>query len=262
MLAAMRARQFLWFFLVGGCASLPDDQQPVTPQRPTLSSDTSTTARGTVEIEAGVSVQPGDLLDTPLALKWGSGEATEVFMGWSPWQQIDVPGHDLEGSSDVLVGMRHRFLEESEGVPSAALQLATKLPTGNDEVSTGEIDFLAAGIVTKRAAGVSWTGFYQLEALGSPGGRGIALGHDGALAAAGAIEQRWGWFGELAGRFVDELHHDSVFVTAGATYAPKDSMVFDAGVVVGLSDDAPDLMFVFGMTHNLGSIFGSARQPK
>jgi len=242
-----------------GCAGFGQDRAPVTPQRPTLSNNTATTAEGTVEVEAGVAIDPGDSFDSPVVGKWGMSERSELFVAWSPWVVVDVPGNDLDGASDLAVGMRHRFADETAEMPSAAFQLTTKLPTANDEIGTGEHDFFAAVMLDKRVAEVDFTAFYQLGLLGDPAGRGAETGHDVALAAALALDDRWGVFGELAGRFVSEYDYDSVFLTGGVTFAQDPSLVFDAGLVAGLSDDAPDAVFQVGMTHNLGRLF-SGRQ--
>lgn len=239
------------------------EQGPIaaTPQRPTLSSNTSTTAKGTLEIEAGVVVDPGDVLDTPLKAKAGVGEATEVFVGWSPWQWFDAPGADLRGSSDVVFGARHRFVEANDGKPSVAVQAAVKAPTANREVGSGEWDVFGAGIVSGEVESLSWTGFYQLGLLGEDGS-GIDVRHDLAAAVSGKIDGPWGWIGELAGTFVRERDDDSVFATAALTYTPRADLVFDAGLVRGITSDAPDWMLVFGVTHNLGLLLGEGGAPK
>jgi len=226
-----------------------------TPQRPTLSNDTRTTAKGTVEIEAGLAIDPGDALDTPITAKAGIGDRTEVFVGWSPWQWYDAPGSDLQGASDVVLGARHRFVEGNEDKPSFAVQAAVKAPTANNEVGSGEWDVFGAGILTGQVESIEWTGFYQLGLLGEPGS-GVDLRHDLAAAVSGKIDAQWGWVGELAGIFVPEWDYDAVFATGAFTYSPRPDLVFDVGLVRGLSSDAPDWVLQFGVTHNLGVLFG------
>jgi hypothetical protein len=144
-------------FGCGGCASWPPQQAPATPQRPTLSSDTNTTAHRTVEVEAGVLIDRHDEVDTPLALKWGMEENTELFASWSPFRAINLPGPGVEGVGDLSLGLRHRFADESETTPSGAFQLSAKLPTGesNPGPGTGETDLFAALIAGKSVGRVS-----------------------------------------------------------------------------------------------------------
>ena len=99
---------------LGACAITSDTRPPATPQRPTLALDTSTTTRGTLEIEAGVAIDPGDFFDFPVVAKWGLEDTTEVFVGWSPYQRIDLPGTNGDGVGDLSIGVRHRFANTSQ----------------------------------------------------------------------------------------------------------------------------------------------------
>lgn len=239
-----------------------------TPQRPTFSSDTSTTAHGTAELEAGVGIDPRDSFDSPLSLKFGLSEASEIFVGWSPYQWVERSGVDARGGSETLVGMRQRFLDESEDSlrPSAAVQLATKLPTGSEKqgLSTGEVDFFAAGILTRTFTDTTVTGFYQLGFLGEPDDSDYDLEHGLAMAAATPAFENTSLFGELAAVVSPEQDREEVFTTLGMSYSLSDSLVLDAAVVVGLSSDAPDLQVLLGFTQNLGSVtswLGRATAP-
>ncbi|MDA1264285.1 MAG: hypothetical protein O2816_04315 [Planctomycetota bacterium] len=93
--------------------------------------------------------------------------------------------------------------------------------------------------------------------LGDPAG-GTDVGHQLALAAATPMLGRFGAFGELAGLVIPGQRSD-IFASLGVTYNPDRAHVFDLGFVVGLNDDAPDLMLVFGLTTNLGYL-GRARK--
>ena len=47
----------------------------------------------------------------------------------------------------------------------------------------------------------------------------------------------------------------SQMATTGIAFSPGSSIVFDAAVVTGLSDDAPDFQILFGVTTNLGRLW-------
>jgi hypothetical protein len=59
--------------VAGGCALPGRVPAAATPQRPTLSSDTSTAAPGTFELEAGAVLDDDDPWATPATLRWGWG---------------------------------------------------------------------------------------------------------------------------------------------------------------------------------------------
>ena len=102
--------------LLPACATTLAHGRPVTPQRPTYSSDTNTTAEGTVELESGLGASRDGDLSTPNTLKYGAGERTELFVGVSPFNVVERPGGDGVGFGDLLVGVRHRFLESDCGL--------------------------------------------------------------------------------------------------------------------------------------------------
>ncbi len=247
----------LFGFVFVACEVVHKEGVQVTPQRPTFSSGTTTTASGTVEIEAGLTVDPGDSVDVPTNTKVGLSEQTELFLGWSPYRHLDLRGPDGNGPSDLLVGTRHRFLDETDTRPAAALQLATKLPTGStrEGLSSGEVDFFAAGIVSKDFETVSLTGFYQLGVLGESNDDAVDVEHGLALALGVPILEELGAFAELAGVFTPEQNFDSVFTTVGVAYALSESLVLDGAFAVGLNDDAPDFQVLVGLTFNPGWIF-------
>lgn len=241
--------------LLSGCKLDPHYRQAVTSQRPSFSSDTATAAAGTVEVETGVAVDPGDFTDTPTSVKYGWDERTEVFVGFSPFQHLGAAGQDGEGFGDVTIGTRHRFWESDREPTSAAFQLVAKLPTASERegLGTGEFDLFAAAIATHTYEFAVVTAYYELGLLGEQFDEGIDVQHGLALAAARALDEQFSVFGEVASTLLPE-QPDATFLTAGGSYAVSDSLVFDAGFQLGLNDDAPDFALLFGVTSNLGTI--------
>jgi hypothetical protein len=240
-----------------GCAGPPG--RP-TPQRPTFSRNTSTTAAGTTELEAGVLYEPGDYFDSPVTLKYGIQEETELFATMGAFQWRDTPGSDGEGIGDLFVGVRQRFIDVGADEPMVAYQLKTKLPTAdeNEALGTGQLDFFAAGILDYPIEQLWLTTFYELGVLGDPANGDPDIQHGLAFASHFPIEEELGGYGELAGVFIPEHDEEKVFADAGLTYALTDGIVLDAGVAVGLSGDAANLQVLFGITTNFG---GGTAQP-
>lgn len=244
------------------CASVAHHGNNATPQRPTFSSDTSTTSPGTLEIEAGGTLDPGDEFSLPMNFKLGVSESAEVFVGWTPYQWVERQGQDGRGQGDVLLGTRQRLVDESESRPSFAYQLAGKLPTASerDGLGSGELDLFVAGIATKSLENITCTGYYQLGFLGEPDDDGFDLEHGAALSLAAPVIDQWSVFGEVAGTFHHEQSEYPVFTTIGMAYTPVGSVVFDCAAAIGLNSDAPDLQLNLGLTMNMGRIF-APRSP-
>ncbi len=253
----MRIRSLALLLLASagaGCAAAVHEPAPPGPQRPTLSSDTSTTHPGTLEYEAGVVLDDEGGVNTPVTLKYGAGSSTEIFLDWAPYVEIDGEARDEKRAADPTIGVRHRFRDEGDGSPSAAVQLKLKVPSDGDadDVSSGAPDGFAAGIVTGSLGEASWNGFYEFGALGEPEGGGVDAQHALALALGGRLYDGIGAFGELAAVLVPERDFDALFTTFGLTFAAGESILFDAGLAVGLSDDAGDLALLIGVTQNVG----------
>src|SRR5688572_14553411 len=226
-----------------------------TPQRPTFSRNTSTTAQGTVEIEAGLMREPGEQFATPATLKYGLSPRDELFVGFTPFKMVELPGDDGEGFGDVLVGWRQRFYEMESEPATVAWQAALKLPTADEDegLGTGEVDGFLAGILTFAQERWTGTGYAQFGLLGEPDDSGVD--HQEAIAGVfdmGLANTNAGVVAELAGVFTPERDLEEVFTTLGVNWSPLPGVVFDTGVLLGLSDDAPDFQYFVGTTRNLG----------
>lgn len=142
--------------------------------------------------------------------------------------------------------MRQRVVEEG---PSLGVQLSVKLPAASEAkgLGTGQVDAFLAGILSHGP----WTAYYQPGLLGEPGG-GTEVEHGLALAFGPEVADGWLGVSELAAQLRPESSYESAFVTLGAAHAVDPSLVLDASVVLGLSEDAPDFVFQIGFTQSFG----------
>lgn len=254
-----RASLFLIPLLAVSCKiTVPSENEgePATPQRPTFSSNTATTAQGTLEVEAGLLIDWKDRFDTPVTLKWGATPSTEYFLTWSPYVNYDTMGIDGSSIGDTLIGVRQRVQETSDGEVATAFQLATKLPTSDESEigTTGELDFFTAGIVDIKSDGVSWTGFGQLGFLGEIDDEDVDLQWLFAGAGEVPIEEELSAFAEAAVFYTHERDEESLFLTLGSYYKLQPSTILDAAVQVGIGSDTPDFALLVGFTQNLGRV--------
>ncbi|MDG1498705.1 MAG: hypothetical protein P8N31_09795 [Planctomycetota bacterium] len=231
------------------CATTTGEQSDFG--RAGLSSDTGTTAYGTFEVEAGFEADPGDRRAIPLTLKFGHSEFTELYMDWSVYEKVALPGDDGEGVGDLGVGVRHRYWEGASGT-SAGLQGFIKFPTGDEDegTSNGKLDFFAASMVTQEFSNLTLNGFFQLGVIGD------AIDDDTDVERTIAVS--WGaptglgleTFGEVSRRFTDDL--DPSYLLFGLAFQNSSTTVFDFGVSLGLNSDASEDAFFVGVTTNLG----------
>lgn len=236
------------------CAVVGGPGAPATPQRPTFSSDTSLTAEGTLEVEAGVAVDPRDGGEVPVVLKLGAGPRTEVFLGGAPVRWIE--GDDDEaGIGDLSVGVRHRVRDGQGERWSLALTGAVKLPLADEDrgLGTGEVDALFAFAAARAVGSLAVVAYGQLDVLGQPEDD-TALGADLALAVGKALDRRLGAFGELTAIGVPEEDFEELLATAGLTYALDDATIFDVALQLGFGEDGRDPTLLVGVTRNFGPV--------
>lgn len=237
------------------CVSPNTKSAPTTSQRPTLSSNTNTTAVGTLELEAGTAIDIGDSFMAPMTLKYGIDEDEELFLSVSPINFLDRPGSDGRGFGDLTLGMRRRVWDEKE--LAVAFQFATKLPTGDEDdgISTGEMDFFGAGIVDYDLdLATTITGFYQFGVIGDPTDTDSNIQHLVAVAGTHTLNDQFGLFGELS-TLSNSSAPDPAYAIFGVTHPLSAGFVVDAGIQVGLNTEAPDARFLIGVTTNFGTIF-------
>ncbi len=239
--------------LLGACATQRGPGATPTPQRPRFSHNTATTAKDTLELEAGLEVDPSDFVDTPMLVKYGINERTEFVAGGSPIRHVDGP--DETGIGDVVLGARHRIVDETADDPAIAIATLIKLPLADEDdgLGTGETDVFFSAAAEKKIEDIRAVGFYRLGFLGSPGSDGSDIRHDFAAAGTVAVAQNLDLYGELAAIFVPEYDFDALIATFGGNFVLGPATVFDAGFRVGLTDDAPDFVLLAGITHNFGA---------
>lgn len=233
-----------------------DALEPVTAQRPFFSTDTGTPPSGSFEFEAGVVAEPAESVLLPTTLKYGAGARTELFLGWAPFQHLELEGPDSHGTGDVTLGAKHRLVDHEEGRPGLALQGSIKLPTGVREegLGTGELDVSFGAAATQVFDGWSVSAYYQFDSFGAPGSGGPDLGHALALAAASPLHERCSLFGEVVQAWVPEQDFAPAFTTVGVAWNPCRLLVLDLACVVALNDDVPGFQLAFGLTQNLGRL--------
>lgn len=234
----------------------------VTPQRPTFSNDTRTASFGTMELEAGLELginpdngENASRLDS--VARFGVSETGEFFLGWTPYQAVNSEGPDPDGTGDLAIGFRQRLMDETDSLPATAIQILTSLPVGEDDpaFSSGHTNFAAAFIVDRSFAELATTLFYQLGVLDNGDAFDQDINHLLAVAGSLPIDDLLTAQAELAWFYFPETDVEPIFLTLLGQYSISDTMMFDAGLRLGLNDDAQDVSVFAGIVTNLGRLF-------
>ncbi|MEO1698019.1 MAG: hypothetical protein AAFU73_12050 [Planctomycetota bacterium] len=265
-------------FLGTSCASTfePAEIEP-TPQRPRISRNTKTTAKDSVELEAGISWDPNDYLDVPLLAKYGLADNTELSFEFSPLRNFDYPApfDDDTGIGDLGFGVRHIFEAEPDAERRYGVEFFGKIPTSDnsDEVNqqggepgvggrdprtlvfgavTGSTDLTAAGIVEQRVDEIDVVGYAALNAIGN-GFAGTLYQLLLASHATMQITDADTAFVEIAWALTESAP-DVSFVQGGVYRRVAGNMTADASIGVGLNADSPALFIMLGLSTNFGYV--------
>lgn len=236
--------------------------KPATPQRPTFSNNTGTTAVGTFETEFGIDDDwQGDRSEGPrttmVTAKYGLTEFSEIFIAGLPYVEIQTPTGRETGESETRVGMRERIWEAEDGSVSFALQGEVEIPTGSttDGLSSGETDFYASAILSGDTGLWGWTAFVQHGRVDLPGLD--RKGQDAfALAIDTPLDDQFSAFAELAYVRFRGINAHPKFGTAGIAWAQDPALVWDLSVVRRINNDGPGTRVQFGATVNWGRVGG------
>ena len=96
-------------------------------------SDTGTPAAGGVEVEAFASFDEGELIETPLTIKYGITERVEAFATTLPFVRTVREGPNGRGYGDLSLGGTYRFSGYADRGSSAAVQAGVVIPTGDED---------------------------------------------------------------------------------------------------------------------------------
>ena len=224
-------------------------------QRPRMSVTTATTPHGTMQTETGLHWDPGESLALPGYWRVGLSRNTETYLGGNTYQwDFD---RDVSGPGDLLIGWRHRFLEEEGGLPAVAFQTEVKLPTSEKEDGFGSevIDWRVALIGDLHVGETLVAGFAQLGYLSETDGAGTDLEIALAASVQAPLAGRWSGYGEYFYRNVDQQDWTSSYLGAGLHYRFASGSLLDVAAIAGFGDAPEDTLFVIGYTRNIGAFY-------
>lgn len=245
----------LWVPALTACRIDPGMAVDPVVQRPRISVTTETTGHGTMQTETGLHWDPGSTLAFPGYWRVGLSERTEVYLGGNTFQwDFD---RDVSGPGDLLIGWKHRLLDEEPGWPALAFQTEVKLPTSEkeDRFGTEVIDWRVALIADTHWNATRVSGFAQLGYLSEADGAGTDL----ELTLAGSLQAplsgRWSWYTEALSRSVGQQNLRTTYVGAGLHYRLGSGSLIDVAAIAGFDDAPEDTLFVIGYTRNVGAFY-------
>jgi hypothetical protein len=248
-------------------ASQDDEPDFIVPARPTASNPAEFQKPGVLQLEYGFNGNwraPGgsSAEDTPLALRFAvSRRLLLEFDADSPVSQA-ADGFRTTGAGDTQLGVQVVLQHEAESRPGVALAYYIKLPTAraSEGLGTGRVDYSLLALVSKKFGET----IFDFNAVYLLAGRTTDDGHassaQAALAASRNVTRRFGVQGELSGFTRNDAQAGAMFGLGVVTYQLNRRLVFDGGVRVGLTPDAPRVGAVAGLTVGVADLYRHHRK--
>lgn len=246
-----------------------EDDEPdfIVPARPTASNPAEFQRPGVLQLEYGFNGNwraPGGSseVDTPLALRFAvSRRLLLEFDGDTPISQ-SADGIRNTGTGDSLLGVQGVLQHESKTRPGVALAYYVKLPSASAEkgLGTGRVDHNFIALVSKNIRGttVDFNAIYLLA--GRTTDDGHASSGQAALAASRNVTKRFGIQGEVSGLTRNDAQPGAMFGLGVLTYQLNRRLVFDTGLRVGLTPQAPRVGAVAGLTVGIADLYRKHRK--
>ena len=227
---------------------------PLYAARPLMTDDAWTVEKGKFQVESGLDVSRQDNHDrefTPsLTLTYGLLERMDLGVGSGYLFFHPTEGRNEDGIADTEIKLKYRFMDETGLGPALAAAGILKIPTASKSkaLGSGRADFRINTLLTKN--------FSKRLALHLNLGYAF-LGEKGAenelnysLASQFVLTEKWALVGEISGinNFNGHTRDDPFSGLIGAYYVISDTLVFDAGLEIGMNRAAPDFRVTTGVT--------------
>ncbi len=222
--------------------------------RPLTTDDTGTVEKGKFQLETGFDFARQENHDKELGpsmtLTYGMFERMDMGIGSGYLFVHPAEGKKENGFADTEVKVKYRLMDEKDGLPSFAVSGKVKIPTASEskDLGSGKTDF---GIITIFQKNLSKRLTLYLN-LGYTFIEEHRANNEFNYSIAGqfVLSDKWALVGEIVGvnNFNGRKGDDPFSGLLGAQYLITDSIVWDAGVEIGMNKAAPDFRFTTGLT--------------
>lgn len=245
--------------VLSGLSFSEEPVRPLSADRPDTTESASTVPRGLWQLEGSLVDWTRDggerrWLIAPFNLKYGLDTDTDVQLAFVPYTSVREEGRVVAGgTSDIAVRLKHNLWGNDGGPTALAIMPWISLPTGSSALSFDRVQggvIVPLAIETSSGLGIGAMAEVDLLYNDADDRYGTAFVH--TVVVGTDLSERWGGYLEYAGVASWDLDAGYVaFLDAGVTFGLSSRAQFDAGVRVGLTDDAADLGIFLGYTVRL-----------
>jgi hypothetical protein len=235
---------------------MAQDEPPITPYRPSVSSPAQLPAPGQLEMEiGGLSSKSDDgrrnSLPTTFKLafspEWGVVLGTEAFVSGP-----DGTGGRARGLGDTVLVLKRAFIIDD--ATAFGLELGAKVPTAKDSIGSGKADYDVNGIFSRDLGSVHMDTNLNFTRPGAydPGSGRTQTGLSASFSTP--VSAQWGLTWEWSGTRRSGADSTAQALLA-ASFSPSKRLTIDAGFAHGLNRATPDWSFFTGLVFPLAKLW-------
>jgi len=239
------------------------------PSRPTVSNSTDTTQCGVVELEYGWErqwVSPGvHQNDLSGGLRLGLTPNLDFHWASADFLSMVDPTGARSGFGDTWLGLKYRFLRQTDHAPSLGVFYVAKVPSADDKngMGTGRVDHAISFLASKDIGRVHIDFNVTQLLAGCQATDGFDHNTGLALSSSIPLTKRLGLVTEGYG--YTSLNRDKpafASTTVGFTYQVQRRLILDSGIDIGVTSDAPQTRVFAGITYAIGNAYSWLRPNK
>lgn len=236
--------------LFAGCWGSGALAEEMVTDRPDATESSSVIKPGFIQAELGwLYTKSGDIKthELPQTLfRIGVVDRVELRLGWGGYQNATSAG-GADGVGDFELGAKVYIAEEQGGLPEIALLGGISVPSGDDDVSSNEVDPAFRFSFSHTLSDTFSLGYNLGAEWATEDGSTLSSFVYTAALGAGLTESIGAYvefFGDVGMSASGEAHS----FDGGFTYLLRENLQLDAFAGVGLSDDADDWFVGTGMS--------------
>lgn len=236
--------------------SWAQDEEAITPYRPSVSSPAQLPAPGQLEFELGglAGRSNGQRRDSlPYQFKLAFSPQWGVLLGGETFvSSRDDAGNRARGFGDTNLVLKRAFLIDD--ATAFGLEFGAKIPTARNDIGSGSSDYTINGIFSRDLGKVHMDTNLNFTRLGLVD-EGTGRTQTGLSASFSTpISERWGATAELSGTRRTGADSTSQALMA-ASYSPSKRLTIDFGVLKGLNSASPNWSFFTGLVFPIAKLW-------
>lgn len=216
--------------MLAGTARAADDDNAISPYRPSVSSPAQLPLAGQLEFELGglrVRADDSKRSSLPYQVKLAFSREWGLLIGGEAHVWVRDAGGKLQGLGDTNIVLKRAWIADEAS--AFGMELGVKLPTANDRIGSGKTDTTLNTIYSRDLgalhidANLNATRFGLVDA-------GSSRTQVGASASFSTpLSEHWGITGEVSGTRRSGAESGLQLLTA-LTWSPNKRLTFDVGL--------------------------------